>query len=94
MSWDGLYMNERHYPVFEPGDEVCPISKFRSLTKGKGYIVIDCFTPYTRQSNAKMVKIKTDKGYIGEFSTYRFTKSERQIQIDKREEIINNILND
>jgi hypothetical protein len=41
-----------------------------------------------------MVKIKTDKGYIGEFSTYRFTKSERQIQIDKREEIINNILND
>jgi hypothetical protein len=88
MSWDGLYINERHYPDFKPGDEVYPIKKYRSITKGKEYIVIECFNPYSSFENVRKIKIKTDKGYIAEFASYNFTKSKRQIREDKIKSIL------
>ena len=93
MSWDGLYMDERYYPEFEKGDEVYPIKKYRVLTKGEPYIVLDCFIPnvYRHNPNCNMRKIKiiTDKGFEAEYSTYNFKKTERQLRQDKIKEILN-----
>lgn len=96
MSWDGLYMDERNYPEFNVGDEVSPMKKYRSLTKGNPYIVLEIFNPYPHlsNSNARKIKIMTDKGFISEYATYNFKKTERQIREDKINQILNDLIYD
>jgi hypothetical protein len=93
MSWDGLYMNERYYPNFDIGDEVQlnNYKRYRFLSKDNYYTVIECFNPYPHlgdKSNARKIKILNDGGFISEYATYNFKKSDRQLREDKLREIL------
>jgi hypothetical protein len=94
MSWDGLY-KDRYYPHFNDGDEIeindnIREGKYRFLTKGRAYKVIECFNPYTylEESNVRKVKILNDRGFISEYASYNFKKTESQVREDKISSIL------
>ena len=96
MSWDGLYMKDKYYPHFNDGDEIeindkVREGKYRFLTKGKSYKVLECFNPYPyiENSNVRKIKLLNDKGFISEYASYNFKKTESQIREDKLNMILN-----
>jgi len=43
MSWDGIYAQDRQYPIFESGDEVFTTKEsWKDITTNKPYEVIKC----------------------------------------------------
>lgn len=95
MSWDGIYAKDRYYPDFEPGTEVKTNKKYKSLTRGKGYIVLNCFNPSTwnKEDNRRVITLMNDGGFICAYSTNYFEKTDNQIKSEKRENLLNNIFN-
>ena len=93
MSWDGSYASEREYPIFEIGTEVYPKKRYKSLSRNKPYIVLDCFTPPGfANPNIKQITVLTDAGYKANFASYYFKKTERQLMIERRAKKIDLLL--
>jgi len=90
MSWDGQYVEDRHYPEFLPGDEVVCNKKYKALTQGKTYQVIKCYNqfPHYPELNSRVITIITDGGYEARYATYNFSKSESQLRDDKIKKIL------
>ena len=92
MSWDGLYVHQRNYKIFEEGDEVCTYSKkYKSLIIGKSYTVIKCFNPYPHlpDTNARQIVILNELGEEQSYASYHFEKSPIQLRDDKIKSILN-----
>ena len=94
MSWDGIYSEERNYPEFEIGTEVKTNRKYKSITPGKGYTVLKCFNPSTwnKDDNRRVITILTDGGYQVNYSSHYFEKTDNQLKIERREDLLNDIL--
>lgn len=94
MSWDGIYAKDRYYPDFEPGTEVKTNRKYKSLTPGKGYIVIDCYNPshWNKDDNRRVITLLTDGGFICPYSTNYFEKTDVELLKERRDNLLNDIL--
>jgi hypothetical protein len=87
MSWDGIYAQDRYYPIFEPGDEVFTIKKnWKAITDNKPYTVVNC--KGTHHNCVYIVTILNDNGQESEYATYHFQKTERQLREDKLKSIL------
>lgn len=91
MSWDGIYAKDRHYPIFEPGVEIFTNKKYKSITSYKPYTVIKSVKT-SQRINIWEVVILNDKGEEGNYASYRFQKTTRQLIIEERENKIKSIL--
>jgi hypothetical protein len=90
MTWNGIYAKDRHYPQFEPGDEVFTTKhNWKSITANKPYTVISCHKQPGMTIDIYVITLITDGGYKSEYASYQFQKTNRQLRQDK----INNILN-
>lgn len=88
MSWDGIYAQNRHYPEFQPGDEVFTTkSSWKAITSNKPYKVIKCESQYP-VLNVLVITLETDGGYESKYATYHFQKTERQLREDKLKSIL------
>lgn len=88
MSWDGIYAQNRHYPEFQPGDEVFTTkSTWKAITANKPYTVIKCESQYPNL-NILTITLLTDGGYESKYATYQFQKTERQLREDKLKSIL------
>ena len=93
MSWDGIYAKDRHYPDFEPGTEVFTTKKsWRVITSNKPYQVVRCHKKPGMTVDIWVVTLITDTGGEGEYASYQFQKTERQILMEQREDKIKSIL--
>ena len=93
MSWDGIYAQDRHYPEFEPGTEVFTTKKsWKSITANKPYQVVRCYKKPGTTVNIMLVTLVTDGGYESEYASYHFSKTERQILMEQREDKLKTIL--
>ncbi len=93
MSWDGVYAKDRHYPDFEPGTEVFTTKKsWKAITANKPYQVVRCYKKPGMTVNILLVVLITDGGYENEYASYHFSKTERQILMEQREDKIKSIL--
>lgn len=89
MSWDGIYAQNRHYPEFQPGDEVFTTKKsWKAITPNKPYTVVKCNKKPGLTIDIYVVTLKTDGGYESEYATYQFQKTERQLREDKLKSIL------
>lgn len=93
MSWDGIYSKDRNYPEFEIGTEVKTNRIYKSLTRGKGYIVLNCYNPSTwnKDDNRRVITIITDRGYQVDYSSHYFEKTDNQLKTERREILLNNL---
>jgi hypothetical protein len=91
MSWDGIYVRDRHYPIFEVGDEVIATKKFKALTKDRGYIVVNFISKWNYN---KLIVLINDIGIECSYASYHFKKSDNQIAMDKRDQNIKLLLNE
>jgi hypothetical protein len=93
MSWDGIYSKDRNYPEFEIGTEVKTNRKYKSITPGKGYIVLNCYNPSTwnKDDNRRVITIVTDRGYQVDYSSHYFEKTDNQLKTERRENLLNNL---
>ena len=70
MSWDGIYAQDRHYPQFEPGDEVFTTKKrFKAITANKPYTVVKCHKKSGMTIDIYVVTLVTDSGYESEYAS-------------------------
>ena len=95
MGWDGKYSKDRNYPEFEVGTEVKTSRIYKSLTRGKGYIVLNCFNPSTwnKEDNRRVITLVTDGGFEQHYSSYYFEKTDGELLKEKRDNLLNNIFN-
>ena len=87
MGWDGIYAKDRHYPIFEEGDEVYTESRYKAIETNKPYKVLRCFKA-NGLTNVTVIEIMTDFGYTSTYASYRFKKTESQLRDDKIKEIL------
>jgi hypothetical protein len=84
MSWDGIYAQDRVYPQFEVGDEVFTTKEsLKSIEANKPYTVVKCYKKPGMTIDILVVTLVTDGGYQGEYASYKFQKTERQLREDK-----------
>jgi hypothetical protein len=89
MSWDGIYANEREYPIFKFGDEVYTSKSFKAISKNKPYIVLDC---YQKTTHIWVISLKNDHDKVEEYASYKFQKTKNQIKKEDREKKISWLL--
>ena len=89
MSWDGVYAQDRHYPIFEPSDEVFTTKEsWKPITANKPYEVVKCHKKAGLTVDIWVITLVTDVGYQSEYATYHFKKTERQLREDKLKTIL------
>ena len=89
MSWDGIYAQDRHYPIFEPGDEVFTTKEsWKAITANKPYEVVKCHKKPGMTVDIWVITLVTDGGYQSEYASYKFQKTERQLREDKLKTIL------
>ena len=89
MSWDGVYAQDRHYPIFEVGDEVFTTkSSWKAIESFKPYRVVKCHKKPGMTIDIWVITLVTDVGYQSEYASYKFQKTERQLREDKLKMIL------
>ena len=94
MSWDGIYAQDRVYPIFEVGDEVFTTNIGWSkgfkprITPNKPYTVIKCHKKPGMTIDIYIITLVTDAGYESEYASYKFQKTESQLREDKLKSIL------
>ena len=89
MSWDGIYAQDRVYPIFEVGDEVFTTKDtWKSISANKPYEVVRCHKKPGMTTDIYVVTLLTDGGYESEYASYKFQKTERQVREDKLKSIL------
>ena len=89
MSWDGIYAQDRVYPIFEVGDEVFTTKDtWKSISANKPYEVVRCHKKSGMTIDIYVVTLLTDGGYESEYASYKFQKTERQVREDKLKSIL------
>ena len=90
MSWDGIYSEERDYPEFEIGTEVKTMRKYKALTPGRGYTVLNCFNPsnWNKEDNRRVITILNDMGFQCHYSSHYFEKTACEIRNDIIKQIL------
>ena len=91
MGWDGVYSKDRHYPIFNVGDEVyTEKGSWSGIRPRTPYIVLKCFKQTGMIDSCKimLLELQTDIGYKSSYATYNFKKTERQLREDKIKEIL------
>jgi hypothetical protein len=89
MSWDGVYAQDRHYPIFDIGDEVFTTKEsWKAITANKPYQVVKCHKKVGLTVDIYVITLVTDVGYESEYATYHFQKTERQLREDKLKSIL------
>lgn len=89
MSWDAIYAKDRHYPIFEVGDEVFTNKNtWKAITSNKPYTVIKCHKKPGLTIDIYVITLVTDFGYKSEYASYQFQKTQKQIREDKLKSIL------
>ena len=89
MSYDYTYAKDRHYPIFEVGDEVFTTKDtWKSISANKPYEVVRCHKKPGMTIDIYVVTLVTDVGYESEYASYQFQKTERQLREDKIKSIL------
>jgi hypothetical protein len=90
MSWDGIYSTERDYPEFEIGTEVKTMRKYKALTPGRGYTVLNCFNPsnWNKEDNRRVITILNDMGFQCHYSSHYFEKTDCEIRNERIKQIL------
>ena len=94
MSWDGIYSRDKNYPEFEIGTEVKTGRKYKALTPGKGYIVLNFFNPssWNREDNRRVITLVNDMGFECHYSSHYFEKTDMELLKEKRNDLLKQIL--
>ena len=89
MSYYYTYAKDRHYPIFEVGDEVFTTKNtWKSISANKPYEVVRCHKKPGMTIDIYVVTLVGDGGYECEYASYRFQKTERQLREDKIKSIL------
>lgn len=91
MSSNGLYYNNRYYPIFEPGDEVyTEVLRFNNVVPLKIYLVVSCerHIDYDSLSVSVLVEVVGEDGRLSKYPSCNFNKSPSQVREDKLNDIL------
>jgi hypothetical protein len=82
MNW--VYAKDRHYPIFEVGDEVFTTKQtWKEITANKPYEVLKCHKKLGMTIDIWVITVMTDGGYQSEYASYQFQKTNKQLREDK-----------
>ena len=83
MSWDGIYAEDRHYPQFEPGDEVFTAKEsWKAITANKPYEVVKCHKKPGMTIDIWVITLVTDVGYESLVVGFKKLKKLKSLDID------------
>jgi hypothetical protein len=84
-----VYARDRHYPIFEVGDEVFTNKDtWKAITANKPYTVIKCHKKPGLTIDIWVITLVTDFEYKSEYASYQFQKTQKQIREDKLKSLI------
>lgn len=87
-----MLAKDRDYKIFKEGDEVFTEKEnWKLITPNKRYVVINCYKPpgMVDTTNIKVIQLVNDGGFVSEYASYQFEKTNSQIREDKLKEILN-----